>query len=173
MNNPRAWRRRRAHGASTRQPSRAGIGFCHRWSYSRGWREARVSLRWAGSESTDTFRALLALNRAEDWDAFRTALADWATPALIFTFADADGNIGYCVAGRRRFGAEAAVWFRPPAGIETSTGPVSFLPQSCRMSSIRHPGMWWRQTPGWTRPPAPTNWVRKLIPDGERRDWKA
>ena len=43
-----------------------------------------LSLRWAGSESTDTFKALLALNRAEDWDAFRTALADWATPALNF-----------------------------------------------------------------------------------------
>ncbi len=43
---------------------------------------------------------MLALNRANDWEEFNTALADWVTPPQNVTFADVQGNIGYTLAGR-------------------------------------------------------------------------
>ncbi len=41
----------------------------------------------------------LAINRARNWEEFNTALARLPGPALNFLYADADGNIGYHVAG--------------------------------------------------------------------------
>jgi penicillin amidase len=57
------------------------------------------ALQWTGLLPGHGLRALLALNRAQDWTEFQAALADWSVPAVNVTYADADGNIGYLLAG--------------------------------------------------------------------------
>ncbi len=61
-----------------------------------------LALRWAGSdpEPYDLIGALLALNRAQNWEDFRAALAGWQVPSQNFIYADVDGNIGYVLPGR-------------------------------------------------------------------------
>lgn len=60
-----------------------------------------TSLAWtalgSGSRLLD---ALDALDRAGDWASFRAALADWEAPSVNFTYAGADGDIGYQGTGR-------------------------------------------------------------------------
>ncbi len=59
-----------------------------------------VALKWAALEPGTLFKSVLGLNRAQNWDEFRTALRDWDTPAQNFVYADVDGNIGYQMPGR-------------------------------------------------------------------------
>ena len=58
--------------------------------------EDPLALHWTATAETGTiFRALVDLNRAQNWDEFRAALTYWDTPAQNFVFADIEGNIGY------------------------------------------------------------------------------
>lgn len=43
--------------------------------------------------------AIVQMNRARDWNSFRTALSGWTFPVLNFVYADMAGNIGYQMAG--------------------------------------------------------------------------
>jgi penicillin amidase len=72
--------------------------------------------------------ATLALNRATDVHAIRTALADWTSPALNFVFADTAGNIGYQLAGRVPLRAEGDGSAPVPGwtGSHEWTGVVAF-----------------------------------------------
>jgi penicillin amidase len=58
-----------------------------------------LALRWTASDPGRTVDAVLALNLAADWPAFRDALSRWGAPTLNFVYADVDGNIGYQGAG--------------------------------------------------------------------------
>jgi penicillin G amidase len=51
-------------------------------------------------EAPETARALLGVNRANDWDEFRAALESWETPSLNLVYADVDGHIGFQMVGR-------------------------------------------------------------------------
>ncbi|MCW3475284.1 penicillin acylase family protein [Limobrevibacterium gyesilva] len=59
-----------------------------------------LSLRWVGMEHLDDMRALVAIARARDWQGFRDALRDWSVAVFNFVYADAQGNVGYQMAGR-------------------------------------------------------------------------
>jgi penicillin G amidase len=59
-----------------------------------------LSLRWVGMEHIDDIRASIAIARARDWVGFRAALRDWSVAIFNFVYADADGHIGYQMAGR-------------------------------------------------------------------------
>jgi penicillin G amidase len=59
-----------------------------------------LSLRWIGMEHMDDIRASIAVGRARDWRDFRNALRDWSVAIFNFVYADADGHIGYQMAGR-------------------------------------------------------------------------
>jgi len=59
-----------------------------------------LSLRWVGMEHMDDIRASITLSRARDWTGFRNVLRDWAVAIFNFVYADADGHIGYQMAGR-------------------------------------------------------------------------
>lgn len=59
-----------------------------------------VALAWTALEPSTTADAILAMNRADDWDSFRAAAADFAVPAQNLVYADRDGNIGYQAPGR-------------------------------------------------------------------------
>lgn len=68
----------------------------------------RYSLKWTASESkNDDLGAFFYLNRAKDWDGFRSALSNYAGAMQNFIFADVKGNIGWHTAGKvplRRMG---------------------------------------------------------------------
>jgi len=75
-----------------------------------------TTLAWTGLTTGERLMdALSGLNRAEDWTSFRAALADWTAPSVNFTFAGADGDIGYQGTG--------AVPLRPP-------GDTGLVPRS-------------------------------------------
>ena len=65
-------------------------------------REGHVyAMAWAATAEPDrTLDALLAVNRARDWDEFRTALRDFGAPSQTFVYADVDGHIGVQIPGR-------------------------------------------------------------------------
>jgi penicillin G amidase len=58
-----------------------------------------IALRWTALEPAFTFRAVLKLDRAQNWDDFRQALRDFTVPSQNFVYADVDGNIGYQTPG--------------------------------------------------------------------------
>jgi penicillin amidase len=62
-----------------------------------------LALRWVGLDAADPVQPVARLNRAHNWEEFRTALSDWAAPSLNFVYADRlgeRGNIGYVQAGK-------------------------------------------------------------------------
>jgi penicillin amidase len=61
--------------------------------------ELAVSLAWTALKPRPTADAILELNRAEDWDSFRAALADFAAPSQNVVYADREGHIGYQAPG--------------------------------------------------------------------------
>ncbi|BCX04346.1 MAG: penicillin amidase [Candidatus Roseilinea sp.] len=58
-----------------------------------------LALQWAALQPGRLFKAVLMMNRAQNWEAFREALRHWDTPAQNFVYADVDGNIGYQLPG--------------------------------------------------------------------------
>jgi penicillin G amidase len=59
-----------------------------------------VALRWTALQPTHTADALFEVDRATDWDSFRTAARDFAVPSQNMIYADTSGNIGYQTPGR-------------------------------------------------------------------------
>ncbi len=66
------------------------------WAY--GWQP--LALRWTALEPGTLHQAVLALDRAQNWEEFREALRLWDVPAQNFVYADVEGNIGYQLPGR-------------------------------------------------------------------------
>ena len=73
--------------APTDEPAVRGTGYA-------------VALAWTALEPAPTADAILAFNRASDWDEFRAAAADFAVPAQNLVYADREGHIGYQAPGR-------------------------------------------------------------------------
>ncbi|WP_460810782.1 penicillin acylase family protein [Nocardioides salsibiostraticola] len=62
--------------------------------------EYAIALEWTALQPGTTADAILALNRASDWDEFRAAAADFAVPAQNLVYADKEGHIGYQAPGQ-------------------------------------------------------------------------
>ena len=63
-------------------------------------RHEAIVLRWTGAEpGTVGYLGDLSLDRAQNWEEFRSALGRHKMPAENFVYADVDGNIGYQAAG--------------------------------------------------------------------------
>jgi len=58
-----------------------------------------LAMRWTALEPCRLLDAVLGLNRADGWDSFRAALADWRVPPQNFVYADVDGHFGYALGG--------------------------------------------------------------------------
>ncbi len=80
--------------------------------------ERPVALKWVGHEASDEISALLALNRARDWQSFRQAAAGLAVPGQMLVYADRDGHVGRLAAASlpRRGPAAPAALISPRAG---------------------------------------------------------
>ena len=58
-----------------------------------------LALQWVNFEPSHPVAALLAMNRASSAPEFKEALRGWQAPSSNFVYADAEGNIGYLMAG--------------------------------------------------------------------------
>ncbi|MBO0651845.1 penicillin acylase family protein [Streptomyces triculaminicus] len=59
-----------------------------------------VALRWTALDAGKTMDGLFALNKANDFQSFRKAAADFDVPSQNLIYADTKGNIGYQAPGR-------------------------------------------------------------------------
>jgi penicillin amidase len=60
----------------------------------------RMAIRWSVAQPGVVRFPLLQIDRAENWEQFRAALANFPGPGSNFVYADVDGNIGYQAAGQ-------------------------------------------------------------------------
>jgi penicillin G amidase len=78
------------------------LRFTHRGpiiSRLRGINDAVLSMQWAGFDKSDEIRSVYLLNRASDWNEFRTAISYFRTISQNFVYADKEGNIGLNTGG--------------------------------------------------------------------------
>lgn len=61
--------------------------------------QAPLALRWTAHEPGRTVDAIFAVNRARDFDEFRSALVDFQGPAQTVCYADTEGHVGWVLAG--------------------------------------------------------------------------
>ncbi len=59
-----------------------------------------LALAWSGDQCETAIAAVIALNRAANYEQFRAALSLWDGPDLNFVYADQQGNIGSQAVGR-------------------------------------------------------------------------
>jgi penicillin amidase len=74
----------------------------HRGPVISGFREindAVLSMRWSGYDMSDELKGVYMLNRASDWNEFRSAISFFNSISQNFAYADVDGNIGINTGG--------------------------------------------------------------------------
>lgn len=59
-----------------------------------------ISMRWLGSDFSDELYAFYSINKAKNWNEFKSAFQYYGLPGQNFIFADKDGNIGYMFGGK-------------------------------------------------------------------------
>ncbi len=62
--------------------------------------EDPVALRWTALDPSTLFQAIFDINKATNWEEFRSGLQYWDVPSQNFVYADVRGNIGYQTPGR-------------------------------------------------------------------------
>lgn len=89
-----------------------------------------MALRWTGiDQGRPLAQAILQLNRARNWDEFRSAVALWELPGMNFVYADTEGNIGYQMSGAVPIRASNDVFgLRPVDGADGAHEWVGFVP---------------------------------------------
>ncbi|GCF08869.1 penicillin acylase family protein [Dictyobacter arantiisoli] len=103
-------------------------------AFEAGTVEQPLALRWTAFDSNTMLTAIRQLNRASNWDEFRTALHDWDAPPQNIVYADTTGNIGYIMAGAIPIREQGQALLPVPGwtGAYEWTGLIPFneLPQS-------------------------------------------
>ncbi|MEU9346515.1 penicillin acylase family protein [Streptomyces sp. NPDC048278] len=59
-----------------------------------------IALRWTALDAGTTMDAVFALDKASDWDSFRSAAAQFDVPSQNLIYADTKNNIGYTLPGK-------------------------------------------------------------------------
>ncbi len=87
-----------------------------------------VTFAWTALMPDDlTAQAGLKVLKAEDWNGFVAALADFSVPTQNIVYADIDGNIGYIAPGRVPIRASGAGWM-PADGASGEGDWISAIP---------------------------------------------
>lgn len=58
-----------------------------------------ISMRWLGNEFSDEMDAFLKINKAKNWNEFKSAVEKFNIPGQNFVYADKEGNTGYVFGG--------------------------------------------------------------------------
>ena len=78
------------------------IRYTHRGPLISGFsdiKDADISMRWSGNDMSNEIAAVYLLNRAENWEDFNDALANFNSISQNFIYADIKGNIGLHAGG--------------------------------------------------------------------------
>lgn len=78
------------------------LRFTHRGPVISGFRnvnDAVLSMRWSGFDKSDEIRTCYLLNRASNWQEFRSAISSFRSISQNIVYADVDGNIGLNTGG--------------------------------------------------------------------------
>lgn len=59
---------------------------------------SEISIKWTALDFSDEIFALISVNKAKDWDEFKSALENFTAPGQNFVYGDKEGNIGYVCA---------------------------------------------------------------------------
>jgi len=59
-----------------------------------------LALHWTALEPSNLALSIIALNKAQNWDEFRSALKYWDVPSQSILYADTQGNIGFQMPGK-------------------------------------------------------------------------
>jgi len=88
----------------------------------------KYALRWTALEPVSEMPAFYLLDRARNWDDFRTALRRYPGPMQNFVYADVEGNIGYYAAGNIpiRNSGDGALTYDGASGQGEWTGFIPF-----------------------------------------------
>jgi penicillin amidase len=62
-------------------------------------KDAFLSMRWSGYDMSNEIRSVYLLNRAANWEEFRSAISSFRSISQNFVYADVDGNIGLNTGG--------------------------------------------------------------------------
>lgn len=87
-----------------------------------------LALRWAEHDGNQLLDAVIALNRAEDYESFRAALSRWHGPHMNFGYADVDGNVAYQSTGKVPIRAEGHQGLLPQPGQRSADHWQGFIP---------------------------------------------
>lgn len=74
-------------------------------------KEAAVSMRWLGNDFSDELFTFYQINRASNWNEFKSAFQNYSVPGQNFIYADNKGNIGYFFGGKLPNRATASTSF--------------------------------------------------------------
>jgi penicillin amidase len=77
----------------------SSAGFSSKQQFKAGVRQI-VTFKWTGFEMSDEVQSFYDLNTAKNWEQFKNSFRTYCLPALNFTYADTNGNIGYLAAGK-------------------------------------------------------------------------
>ena len=58
-------------------------------------KDVLVSMRWTGQDVSDELYSLMLINKAKNWNEFKSGVREFTVPGQNFVYADIDGNIGY------------------------------------------------------------------------------
>lgn len=78
------------------------LRFTHRGPIISGFENVKdevLSMRWAGFDMSNEIRTVYLLNRASNWNEFRSAISSFRSASQNFAYADVDGNIGLNTGG--------------------------------------------------------------------------
>ncbi len=73
-----------------------------------------LALRWTAHEPSEEMRAVYGVNRASNWEEFLGSLSYQVAPTLNYVYADTQGHIGYCLAGRIPYRAQGCSFLPLP-----------------------------------------------------------
>jgi len=112
----------------------SSAGFSSKLKFKAGSNQI-VTFKWTGFEMSDEIQSFYDLNTAKNWEQFKNAFRLYNLPALNFTYADTNGNIGYTAAGKipiRKNLTDDNLAFYPSSGEIEWTGfvPYSEMPSS-------------------------------------------
>ena len=62
--------------------------------------EDPMALRWTALDASTLAQSVTLIDKAQNWEEFRSALQYWDVPSQNFVYADINGNIGYQMPGR-------------------------------------------------------------------------
>jgi penicillin amidase len=96
---------------------------------NKGFHTPPISMKWTGNDFSDELFAFYKINKAKNWNDFKSAVQMFNVPGQNFVYADNNGNIGYA------FGAKLPIrTYNAPTFIYDGTSDKydwkGFVPQS-------------------------------------------